>query len=81
MDRQVGGAADCRFLRGRRALPCADSAPSTRAQAQFVRSLSKFHNSRFGTSHTESDYFSYHFADVWGCSTEEVRLGSVETMR
>lgn len=44
------------------------------SQGSFVRSLNKFHGSRYGTSLRESDYFSYHFADVWGCSDEEVRF-------
>jgi hypothetical protein len=43
-------------------------------QGSFVRALNKFHGAKFGTSLRESDYFSYHFSDVWGCSDEEVSI-------
>jgi hypothetical protein len=39
----------------------------------FVEGLCGYHNETHGTALEEHDYFSYHFADVWGTSVEEVR--------
>lgn len=41
-------------------------------QGAFVEQLCAFHNATYGTSHTPADYHSYHFADVWEISNEEV---------
>lgn len=38
---------------------------------QFLPAVIKWHNEEYDTNHTLTDYFSYHFAYVWGCSDEE----------
>jgi hypothetical protein len=43
------------------------------AQGTFVAALCEYTNAVHGTSFTEAQFFSYHFADVWKCEEEEVR--------
>eukprot|EP00730_Choanoeca_flexa_P018268 TRINITY_DN8876_c0_g1_i2.p1 TRINITY_DN8876_c0_g1~~TRINITY_DN8876_c0_g1_i2.p1 ORF type:complete len:203 (+),score=53.47 TRINITY_DN8876_c0_g1_i2:71-679(+) len=37
----------------------------------FVQSLARWHNEAYGTTYTQSHFFSYTFKDVWGGTAEE----------
>jgi len=46
--------------------------------ARHNHALAQFHNERYGTNHSEDDYFTDHWSEVWGVSLDEAERRAVE---
>lgn len=46
--------------------------------ARHNHALARFHNERYGTNHSEDDYFTDHWSKVWGVNLEEAERRAVE---
>jgi uncharacterized HAD superfamily protein len=46
--------------------------------ARHNTALAQFHNERYGTNHTENDYFTDHWSRVWGVTYEEAERRALE---